>query len=287
MGKPSGAMGRVLAWVVVVGIGEVVVGIDAWWSQPSGESSGQVACSQNGICRKAAHWPVMVRDERAPLAKITVDTVQITGSQDGGTAFFETHLAPTARGDAQVFTVNWQSTGDARRVCGSATFSGSNGSRVELPKTACADFGAPLVDRPAESADAFLRFGNFTALGKRLLGHVAFSARLAGDSVATQKVAVTAEISVDGEMPFRPLPPDGIKSLAYFDRQGPTLYERFHLAHDEILSHPPKSVCYRARFEDARSSDGGSAHARMIITGDPAWPSGYAKDDRTRCWDFA
>ena len=90
-------------------------------------------------------------------------------------------------------------------------------------------------------------------------------------------------------MPFRPLPPDSIKSLAYFDRQGPTLYERFHLAIDEILDRPPRSVCYRAWFKDAHSpaAESGSSYARMIISGDPEWPSGYAKDDRTRCWAFA
>ena len=39
MGKRSGVMGRVLAFVVVVGITEAR--LDAWWSQPVGETSGQ------------------------------------------------------------------------------------------------------------------------------------------------------------------------------------------------------------------------------------------------------
>ena len=130
------------------------------------------------------------------------------------------------------------------------------------------------------------------------MGHVALDARLARGVVA-QRLAGGGELALaaraSDELAFAPA--GSLESLALLEAAADGApAERAHWGVDVALDDggegapppPPARACYRVRIADA-TSPGAWAYADMASVdagAGPAWPSGFALDNVTRCWDF-
>ena len=262
--------------VALFGLQSVGGLVDVWNLAVDGEEGSiQSLCtSGGGACRTQAHWVFAARSTPDALAPINA-SASVSAGEGTVDVYSEAHLVPTAGGQAQVWTVNWRvaSAVDGRGVCACL-------------EAACSCFNTTVTMEDAGVARdaARLRFGNWSWTGGRLLGHVALDARIGAD-VAAQNLTASAEVSIDGG-DF--LQGGSVESLAFFDgdveRDPVVWYERFHFAFDAAVAARPESVCYRVAFYPGPESP--TRTLAWMRTDEPAWPSGYALDDHTRCWSF-